>query len=204
MTLPICSVVIPTRNCLAYPSAALGSVRAQKIDGLEIIVVDDGSTDGTAEWSHLRVVRGPACGPARPRNLALTAANADLIAFLDADDIWSEGKLSQQIAFHQRRPDVGFSVTNYLHIDRDGGTHGTCFDYWHFTPRRVDGSGFAVLHNPEATLLGANVVGTTTVVARRRRLQIANGFREDLRSAEDWGLWLRLAARALRRAPVSP
>ena len=204
MTLPICSVVIPTRNCLAYLSSALDSVRAQKIDGLEIIVVDDGSTDGTGDWlrgqartwPHLRVIDGPARGPARARNLALAAANADLIAFLDADDMWSEGKLSRQIAFHQRRRDVGFSFTDYLHIDRDGGTHGTCFDYWHFTPGRVDASGFAVLHDPEATLLGANVVGTSAVVARRRELQIANGFGEDLRSAEDWDLWLRLAARA--------
>ena len=204
MTLPICSVVIPTRNCLAYLSSALDSVRAQKIDGLEIIVVDDGSTDGTGEWlrgqartwSCLRVIDGPARGPARARNLALAAANADLIAFLDADDMWSEGKLSRQVAFHQRRPDVGFSFTDYLHIDRDGDTHGTCFDYWRFTPGRVDASGFAVLHDPEATLLGANVVGTSAVVARRRELQIANGFGEDLRSAEDWDLWLRLAARA--------
>lgn len=204
---PVCSVVIPTRNCLSYLTGALDSVRAQRIDGIEVIVVDDGSSDGTGDWLRsyagtwpaLRVIDGPACGPARARNLAMAAANADLTAFLDADDMWWPHKLERQIAHHRARTDVGFSFTDYLHVDVDGGTHGTCFEYWNFRPGGVREGDFTVLRDGEAVVLGTNPVGTSTVMARTRALQIANGFAEDLQSAEDLDLWLRLAA----AAPVS-
>lgn len=204
---PVCSVVIPTRNCLSYLTSALDSVRAQRIDGIEVIVVDDGSTDGTGDWLRgyagtwpaLRVIDGPACGPARARNVAIAAANADLTAFLDADDLWWPGKLERQISDHRARPDVSFSFTDYLHVDLDGGTHGTCFEYWNFRPDGAREGSFTVLRDSEAAVLGSNPVGTSTVMARTRALQIANGFAEDLQSAEDLDLWLRLAA----AAPVS-
>lgn len=201
---PVCSVVIPTRNCLSYLRGALDSVRAQRVDDVEAIVVDDGSTDGTGEWLRdyartwpaLRVIDGPACGPARARNVAIAAVNADLTAFLDADDLWWAGKLECQIAHHRARPDVGFSFTDYLHVDVDGGTHGTCFEYWNFRPDGVCEGRFTVLRDSEAVILGTNPIGTSTVMAQTRALQIANGFAEDLQSAEDLDLWLRLAAAA--------
>lgn len=201
---PVCSVVIPTRNCLSYLACALDSVRIQDIDGLEVIVVDDGSTDGTGRWlrqlaetwPRLRVIDGPARGPSHARNLAIAAANADLTAFLDADDLWWPAKLARQIAHHQAHLDVGFSFTDYLHVDVDGGEHGTCFDYWHFRPDGARDGSFTVLRDGEAAILGTNPVGTSTVVVRTRLLQIANGFAENWQSAEDLDLWLRLSSMA--------
>lgn len=201
MPRPICSVVIPTFNTLDYLPAALASVVAQNLAGVEILVLDDGSSDGTdvwltenAEWiPGLRVFQGGGLGPARARNLLIKKANSDLVAFLDADDVWWPGKLSAEIDFHRRSPDVALSFTDYLHADPFGRLYGTAFDYW--KPAFVDRSrdGFQRIGNPLDSLLTVNAVGTSCAVAKRESLQNANGFSESLPSAEDWDLWLRLA-----------
>jgi glycosyltransferase involved in cell wall biosynthesis len=191
-----CSVIIPTRNCLPYLKAALMSVIAQDV-GAEIIVVDDGSSDGTSQWledqntPHLRVLTQNGIGPARARNLAIEAANGDLIAFLDADDFWWPGKLRAQIAAHAAHPEAALSFSDYLHFDPSGSLHGTSFEFWSFKAQAAD---YCILPDSEATLLAANLIGTSTVIARRQSLMDANGFATDLPSAEDWDLWLRLAA----------
>src|SRR5262249_49063411 len=116
------------------------------------------------------------------------------IAFLDADDLWWPHKLARQLEYHGLNQDVGFSFTDYLHVDPRGEVRGTCFDYWR--PAYIDRAdfGFKTISDPEFELLAANVVGTSTVVASRKALQNANGFASASQSAEDWELWLRLAA----------
>jgi glycosyltransferase involved in cell wall biosynthesis len=202
MNNPECSVVIPTRDCASYIAAALHSVRTQDCTNLEVIVVNDGSTDGTDDvlrrfsdnWPELRIVATTGIGPAGARNAALAVARAPLVAFLDADDIWWPEKLGRQLAFHRANPDVSFSFTDYLHIDPQGQPLGTCFEYWR--PRFLKDQGsdqsYSCFPEPEATILATNVVGTSTVVASLRDLQIANGFGNSC-SAEDWRTWLRLA-----------
>ncbi len=191
-----CSVIIPTRNCLPYLKAALMSVIAQDVV-VETIVVDDGSSDGTSQWlklqnvPDLRVLTQDGIGPARARNLAIEAARSDLIAFLDADDFWWPGKIRTQIEAHAVHPEAALSFSDYLHFDPSGSLHGTSFDFWSF---KAHSSDYRVLPDAEATLLGANLIGTSTVVARRDSLLRVNGFATDLPSAEDWDLWLRLAA----------
>lgn len=201
MPRPICSVVIPTFNTLDYLPAALASVVAQNVEGVEILVLDDGSSDGTDAWlsrnaarfSGLEVVQGGGLGPARARNLLINKAKSGLIAFLDADDVWWPGKLAMEIDFHQRSPDVALSFTDYLHADPFGRLFGTAFDYW--KPAFVDRGrrGFERIENPLDNLLAVNAVGTSCAVAKRESLQNASGFSESLPSAEDWDLWLRLA-----------
>jgi hypothetical protein len=210
-TEPAVSVIIPARNCLAYLPAALASIEAQALPGLEVIVIDDASTDGTPDWLDakrrtapwLGVLRGRGQGPNVARNLGLAAARAPLIAFLDADDIWLPGKLRPQLAFHTADPEAAFSFTDYLHIDPEGITHGTCFEYWPAFHRVISdlpggNDSYHRLERAPAHLLAENVVGTSTVVARRNALQNATGFDTSLRSAADWDLWLRLA----RAGPV--
>lgn len=202
---PSCSVVIPTHNCLSYLELAIASVRLQVGVDYEIVVVDDGSSDGTWDWlsaqalEDRRIVplRLDGRGPAVARNHALAHAKAPLIAFLDADDFWWPGKLARQLAAHHADPEISFTFTDYLHADPEGGVHGTSFNFW--KPRYVDRRTPAFRRVPDAelALLESNVVGTSTVVASTRALQIANGFAE-CGSAEDWRLWLRLA----RDAPV--
>ena len=119
-----------------------------------------------------------------------------MIGFLDADDFWWPNKLARQLAYHETHPETGFSFTDYLHVDPRGELRGTCFDYWR--PDFIDRKNFAFQPLPDAelALLGSNVVGASTVVASRRVLQNANGFEKDSLSAEDWSLWLRMAALA--------
>ena len=201
---PRCSVIIPTYNCLDLLPLAVASVRMQGVEDIEIIVIDDASTDGTGEWLAAESARDPRVvpfnterkGPSFTRNLAIFQAHAPIIAFLDADDLWWPNKLARALAFHEARPEVGFSFTDYLAATPEGEVRGTCFDFWRpgYLDRRT--CDFTIVPDAELELLAANVVGTSTVVASRIALQNANGFAMASRSAEDWELWLRLASRA--------
>lgn len=207
METPICTIIIPTRDCLEYLPAALDSVFAQDVRPIEVIVVDDGSSDGSAGWlreqasrhPELVVVEAGGVGPSAARNLAIARARADLIAFLDADDRWLTGKLAAQIAFHHSRPDVILSFTDYRHVGPQGQDRGTAFAYWPLHAVFRNHAGFVAVADAPSLLLAENAVGTSTVVARRDALQDASGFATDLASAEDWDLWLRLS----RAGPVA-
>lgn len=200
---PRVSIVIPTRDCLAYLPTALDSVKTQGVPDIEVIVIDDGSIDGTAEWlkaqsaeamPYLIALASGGNGPGMARNRGIAAARAPLIAFLDADDVWLPGKLAPQLAYHFANPEIVFSFTDYAAI---GSSHGTCFEYWsdfRRIARSARGAGeYQKLERPYARIFAENVVGTSTVVARRDALQNASGFDASLHYAEDWDLWLRLA-----------
>jgi glycosyltransferase involved in cell wall biosynthesis len=197
-----CSIIIPTRNCLNYLPTTLATIALQGRDDVEVIIADDGSTDGTAEWlagrplGAMRLTRLDAggVGPAAARNAAIASAKSDLVAFLDADDQWLPGKLGPQIDFHRQHPSVGLSFTDYMHVTPDGQSHGTCFDYWKCDWVQAANPDYVELAEPESRLLSANLVGTSTVMARRRVLEHVNGFSVASRFAEDWDLWLRMAA----------
>jgi hypothetical protein len=201
---PELSVIIPTRNTLSYLPAAIASIGPDP--GVEIIVIDDGSTDGTAAWlagaaagdPRLVVLTGPGEGPARARNLGIAAARAPLVAFLDADDVWRPGKLESQCLLHRAHPQIGFSFTDYRHLTPAGEDRGGSFAYWpRFHARHGRRTApFLLGEDALAQLYAENVVGTSTVIARTDLLRALGGFDETMPSAEDWELWLRLAAQA--------
>lgn len=197
---PRCTVVIPTYNCAEYLYAALSSVVAQRVSNLEVIVVDDGSTDATAavletaradlpELGALRVLKTKNLGPGAARNFAVAEARAPLIAFLDADDIWLPGKLERQIAFHEAFPKTVLSFTDYRHVGPDGEDRGGCFDFWNHKAAEA----FTPLAGAHSILLGRNLVGTSTVMTTSAAFQAVGGFACEMPSSEDWELWLKLA-----------
>lgn len=102
MTEPLISVILPVYNAGIYLAEALASIRAQGMASLEIIVVDDGSTDGSAsiarQHSDVAVVTQENRGPAAARNRGIALAKGTLLAFLDADDLWMPQKLERQLA----------------------------------------------------------------------------------------------------------
>ena len=111
------SCIIPVYNGELYLQEALESILAQTYRPLEIIVVDDGSTDGTAALvagygDKLRYLFQPNAGTAAACNLGITAADGDFVAFLAADDLWHPEKLSRQISRFQVRPDLDLCVTH--------------------------------------------------------------------------------------------
>jgi len=111
MSSPRVSVVVPVLNGERYLGAALESIASQGCEGLETIVVDDGSVDRSAKiaWTRgARVIRGPWRGVAAARNRGIAAARGELIAFLDADDLWTEGSLALRLAALDSDPELDF------------------------------------------------------------------------------------------------
>ena len=112
------SCVIPCYNGERFLGAALDSVIAQTLPPAEIIVVDDGSTDGsTADvaanyGSRVTYLRQDNAGPAAARNRGLACARGDFVAFLDADDLWHQDKLARQAVRFEARPELDISVTH--------------------------------------------------------------------------------------------
>lgn len=109
------SCIVPAYNGEKYLVEALDSIWQQRYRPIEIIVVDDGSTDQTAavvkHYSReVRYLYQPNAGPAAARNLGLGAANGEFIAFLDADDLWHPEKLMRQMAHFEARPELDYCV----------------------------------------------------------------------------------------------
>lgn len=209
---PLVSVIIPTYNCLPYLPKAIRSVQQQTVESLEIIVLDDGSSDET--WYYLRLaskcdrrirpVRLKNGGVANARNHGLELAKGQYVAFLDADDYWYEHKLGSQLAFHQNHPMAVMSFCNYLHITPQNEDLGDCFGYYPGFARLLSNditqydstSGYRLLpRHGLAVLYGENVVGTSSVMINRQAIGEPVWFDQTLKSAEDWDYWLNLAKR---------
>lgn len=115
---PLITCIIPAWNAERYLGEALESVLAQTCPAGEIIVVDDGSTDGTARVAEsfgepVRCVRQQNAGAPAARNRGVREARGELIAFTDADDLWHPEKLARQIARFEQRADLDVSLTHY-------------------------------------------------------------------------------------------
>jgi glycosyltransferase involved in cell wall biosynthesis len=129
MSAPLVSCVVPVFNGERYLAEALESVLGQTYRALEVIVVDDGSTDGTPAvvgtfGARVRCVTQPNAGLAAARNRGLAAATAELIAFLDADDLWLPEKIACQVERFRARPELEVSVThiqNFWSADEPDG-----------------------------------------------------------------------------------
>jgi glycosyltransferase involved in cell wall biosynthesis len=117
MTAPLISCIVPVFNGERYLREALDSIFAQTYRCFEVIVVDDGSTDGTASilgslGERIRSLRQCNQGPAAARNLGVRAAGGELVAFLDADDLWHAQKLARQVARFRARPELQYCVSH--------------------------------------------------------------------------------------------
>jgi glycosyltransferase involved in cell wall biosynthesis len=199
MPSPVCSVLILARNSLDHLPTALSSVAMQRCRDIETIVVDDGSSDGTAawltklagDWSGFRFIQTDSVGPAKARNAGIELASAPVVGFLDAGDWWWPNKLKAQLAFHAAHPRTAFSFTDYLEVSQDGEGRGTCFEHWQCPIRLRETSDYLGLDDD--LNLKPNLVGTSTVLANKAALEGAGGFGGAV-SADGGDLWLKLAA----------
>jgi glycosyltransferase involved in cell wall biosynthesis len=116
MNPPTISCIVPCFNSRAYVAEALDSIFAQTHRPIEVIVADDGSTDGTLEaarqYSEVVLVTQPERGPAATRNLGLRRATGELVAFLDADDLWHPDKLTRQYQCFVDDPEIQYCVSH--------------------------------------------------------------------------------------------
>ena len=197
------SVVIPNYNCLKYLPRAISSALKQKGVRIEIIIIDDGSTDDSLIWlkrtermyNQIRIISQANKGVIAARNTAIKKANSDYIAFLDADDYWPVDKLAEQLSFMKSRPACGLSFTNYQHVDVGYQDIIDCFSYWPEFLQHIDPHdyGYQLLPSAVNRILETNVIGTSSVMVKKQHIERAGGFDPTLRSAEDWDCWLRIA-----------
>ena len=183
---PLVSVVIPTYNQPGMLIEAIGSVLAQTYRNVEIIVVDDGSTDDTAsrlapyvEQNHIKYVHQKNKRQAAARNKGISEAHGTLIAFLDHDDLWGPEKLEKQVPLFANTR-VGLVYSGAKETDTAGKTlwekgiekfqRGAIFD----------------------RLLFDHFITNSSVVIRRACLERVGGFKEDLFGVDDIHLWLRI------------
>jgi len=193
---PAVSIVLATHDDARWLDGAIASVRRQTLSEWELLVADDGSSDGTrdvvarhADDGRVHYLPGPHLERAAARNRGLAAAHSELIAFLDADDRWQPAKLERQVTALAAAPEAALCYTIARFVDADDTPLELCKP-----PRAIAGEVFPAL-------MRGNFIILASVVARRRCLREAGGFDETLPAygCEDWDLWLRLA----RRHPVA-
>ncbi|HVW48643.1 MAG TPA: glycosyltransferase [Solirubrobacterales bacterium] len=184
------AVVIPTFNRLELLRETLRSVEGQERPPTRIVVVDDGSCDGSAEWAEAEtrasVLRNPegGWGPARARAEGCRLADAEMVAFLDSDDLLLPNALAELGAALERAPTAPFAFGRALVARRDP-------DGWHATgliaptPRE--------LRDPLPALFARNFVPSVGTLVRAAALARIGGYPADVTFAEDHYLWVRLA-----------
>ncbi len=204
MEKPLVTVVIPTFNSADYLPATLDSVLAQSYSHLDVVVVDDGSTDNTGEvlspyLDRIRYLRQDNWGgPSRPRNVAVEAAKGDLVAFFDSDDLMAPDKVVASVEAFAAHPGLGLVFSNFRGIDEKGDVciADFLFRYRNFREGLLGGEGpVRILPAREAfsQLLRANFVGTSSVVCRKDVLDRVGPFDEDMLNADDIDMWRRIA-----------
>jgi glycosyltransferase involved in cell wall biosynthesis len=184
------SVIIPTFNRWPMLTEAVASVMGQREVDFELIIVDDGSTDETAERlpalaeqlatdHRVRIIRTANCGPAAARNRGVAVASSPFVAFLDSDDVWHSGKLQQQLGYMRHNPGCHLSQTEEIWLRR-----GIRVNPGRRHLKRAGNFFFDSLHTC--------LVSPSAAMMRTSTFRELGGFDEDMRAAEDYDLWLRL------------
>ncbi|MBV8781276.1 MAG: glycosyltransferase [Phycisphaerae bacterium] len=189
--IPLISVVLPVYNSAPYIAKAVESILAQTFTDFELIIVNDGSTDGTEailrkfekQDSRIRLISRPNTGYIIALNEALGLARGELVARMDGDDISLPRRFERQVAFLREHPDVNVVGGRVEIIDSSG---------------RLILRPETPLHDAElqaALLEGRNVMGHPSIMARRQAIVDCGGYDGATWPAEDLDLWLRMGER---------
>jgi glycosyltransferase involved in cell wall biosynthesis len=196
--MPRVSIIVPTHNRLPLLRSALASIEAQSFRDFEVIVVNDGSTDGTAEWLRTKcpsvsvVDLVPSGGAGAARNRGVERATGELLAFLDDDDVWHPSYLAVQVACFDAHPDVELCTTGHIEIDPAGRQ---------FTPDLRPAYRYG---EPYGVLLAECPIHTMSLMACRSSAFRRIGFFDETLSVVhdlDWYLRLLLAGGTFQHSP---
>lgn len=195
-TAPLVSVVIPVRNCIRFVREAIDSVLGQSHTDLELLLVDDGSTDGDYQQfaqldPRVRVIRLDGLGVSRARNVGMAQSRGRLIAFLDADDVWFPGKLAAQVRYFDQHPEVGVVFGGFTRWTADASGTFEPASTWMSDCSQVTACEAARSGWLYSRLLGGLLVGMNTAVIRRDIYEAIGGFNEAMRQGEDYDFWLK-------------
>jgi len=178
------SVIIPVYNRVKSIGRALDSVLKQTYQPKEIIVVDDGSTDGTVDYirenyPQVTVLTQANQGPSAARNRGIAHSTGEWVALLDSDDIWLPDKLRAQVQIIEKNPGLGMIGSR---------RYKNCYDYDEQVVKRPVARAVSFFH-----FLKQTTCHTSTVLLRREALEKVGLFDEKLPAAEDVDLWVRIA-----------
>lgn len=187
---PRISVVMPAYNCAAFVEEATRSVLSQTFTDFELIIVDDGSTDGTCEIlkqfakedSRIRLVCAEHQGLVAALNLGVSLARADLIARMDSDDVCLPNRFALQLEYLLAHPSAVAVGTNAEMIDPDGDPLGIVtpdFEPQELARKLIAGKSVKIWH--------------PSILLRKDILQNVGGYRAKYQHAEDFDLWLRMS-----------
>ncbi len=185
--MPIISVVVPAYNSQRTILETINSVLEQSFTDFELIVINDGSTDGTLELlsnikdARFKVYSYPNGGLPVARNRGIVRATGEFVSFIDADDLWTPDKLELQLQALQQNPQAGVAYSWTICMGNNGNS---------FHP----GVSESFQGNVYPKLLVGNFIGSgSNVLLRREAIESVGYFDESLKSCEDWDYWLRLA-----------
>lgn len=195
--MPKVSIIIPAYNAMTYLPETLESVLQQTFTDFEVLIVNDGSSDHILKWAcgivepRVKLISQENQGVSAARNTGITHTQGEYIAFLDADDLWESTKLEKQVRYLEENPAIGLVHTWIILIDEQGKSLGRVIS------SHAEGNAWkqVVEHNP---------IQTSTVLVRRCCLETVGVFDQNVRSAEDWELWVRIASRYLLAVVKEP
>jgi glycosyltransferase involved in cell wall biosynthesis len=200
------SVVIPVHNAERYVAATVHSALASDLKDLEVIAVDDGSSDRSLatlqaiDDPRLTVLSlSPSGGPSRPRNMGIRRARGRYVALLDADDVLKPGKISAAVTALDNHPQAGLAFGDYERMDGEGRLLDrsvlTGYPVFLALDGTDVGAGWRLIEKSQFArgLLYENFIGTSGVVLRKAVLERTGLFDESLTYSEDRDLWFRLA-----------
>jgi glycosyltransferase involved in cell wall biosynthesis len=187
--MPLVSVVIPVYNQERYIKEAVESVLGQTYPQVELVVVDDGSTDRTPEilktyGSRLRYIRQSNAGAATALNNGIAAATGELVGWLSSDDVYEPAKVQRQVELFQARPEISLTYTDFNVIDGDGRLIRTVR-----SPYYSDRKEFI------RRLILGNFVNGSSVIAKKKALVDTGLFDPVMTYHADANMWLRLLKR---------
>jgi len=205
MPAPYVSIIMPAHNVEAFVGEAIASVAAQSFSSFELIIVDDGSTDTTAEILRIAQADWPlgpgrlliktrqkASGASAARNHGVAAARGALFAFIDADDRWTPDTLSHLVAALTAHPDCDIACPHYRRMNEDG----VAVNYLGEPVADLrPPSGATRYFDAAETLLATPAESATGVLVRRAAFEAGGGFDPALPSNNDIDCWLRILAK---------
>lgn len=185
MLAPKVSIVIPTYNHARYIRSAVESAIHQNYENLEVLVIDDGSKDGTAELlkpylSNIKYIYKENGGTPSALNLGLSQATGEYVCWLSADDVFIDGKVAKQVKLMESDPSMGFSYTSFVVIDANGVKQYDVNSAYYPNKQEM------VTHLMEGCFINGS-----SVMMRRSALKEVGYFDESLPQAHDYDLWLR-------------
>ena len=184
---PVISVIMPAYNASETIVASIRSLQAQSLQSWELIIIDDGSTDNTAERAQkiaaednrICLIQRPNSGPSIARNRGVELAKSDLIAFLDADDFWAPERLLGMLALFNSDPSVGVAFSRTRFIDAQTLKPGTLTPF--------------IANLSASDLIAENAVcSTSNIICRKSVFTASGGFTPGLDYAEDQDWLLRI------------